>query len=77
MYNEKATFDKIDLRGIMVGNGVMSYHNGRLFDNMVEYMIDHYFTDPDLYDYWQTSCKRDRMSAGCRFFEIRFREDTD
>jgi hypothetical protein len=68
--------NRIDLRGTFVGNGVISFRDGRVYNNKMVYDIDHYFTDPDVMEYWRYSCQTDPFSAGCRFFEIRAQENT-
>jgi carboxypeptidase C (cathepsin A) len=59
---------QIDLRGILVGNGIMSFRDGRLLKNKNEYLINRYFADPDTVDYWRHSCESDPVSPGCRYF---------
>lgn len=54
----------------MIGNGVMRYAS--VSHNQVNYLIDRGFVDPEIKPYWDTSCKTDPDSAGCRFFAIRF-----
>jgi carboxypeptidase C (cathepsin A) len=75
-YNEQGGSNKIDFRGVFVGNGVISFRDRRLYNHKMTYDIDHYFTDPDLIEYWRFSCQSDPFSAGCRFFEIRALENT-
>lgn len=60
----------VNMKGILVGNGVMSFKNGELDNSQAEYLIDHSFVDPDLIGYWKTACKFDPESAGCTFFHI-------
>lgn len=59
------------MKGILVGNGIMTFQNGELLNSQEEYLIDHSFVDPDLIPYWKTSCKVDPESAGCNFFHMR------
>lgn len=67
-YPEKA----INLKGIFVGNGVMSFENGELDKSSVDFMVDRYITDPELEVYWKTSCVHDPESAGCNYFWARY-----
>lgn len=75
-FNDESGSTGIDFRGIMVGNGVMSFLDASQHISSVEYLIDHSFADPDTLMYWDHSCKNDPDSAGCRFFHIRLAEDT-
>lgn len=68
---------KINLKGIMVGNGVMDFRNGELEKSSIEYMIDHEFIDLDLVPYYRASCFIDPESAGCRYFNYRYMENVD
>ena len=68
---------KIDLRGILVGNGVMSFQGGSLQNSQAQYMVDRHFIDPEIIGYWKTSCQFDPDSAGCIFFHKRFSENVE
>lgn len=63
------------MRGILVGNGLMSFEDGDLEKAQTNYMIDHEFVDPDLIMYWTKSCKLDENSAGCRYFRNRYADN--
>lgn len=58
------------MKGILVGNGVMSFKGGELDNSQAQYLIEHSFVDPDLLSYWKNSCQFDPESAGCTFFHI-------
>lgn len=40
-------------------------------------MVTHSFVDPDIINYWKTSCQWDSHSAGCGFFRKRFQENVE
>jgi carboxypeptidase C (cathepsin A) len=71
-HNLKSPPNPIALRGFLIGNGVMDFTDGSLYESQIEYMIKHDFVDPDLVPYWKTSCKTDPLSAGCNYFHKRF-----
>lgn len=62
----------INLKGILVGNGVMSFENGELEKSQINYMVERDFIDPELQHYWTDSCANDEESAGCQYFYSRF-----
>jgi len=66
----------INLTGIMVGNGVMSFLNNGLTLNSLQFMIEHRFLSYDLMNLYQSSCLVDGESAGCQFFSSRYSEIT-
>lgn len=76
-FNNNGAGKKINLKGIMVGNGVMDFRNGQLEQSSIEYMIDHDFIDVDLVPYYRASCNVDPESAGCRYFKYRYAENVD
>lgn len=45
--------------------------------NTYQYMIDRSFVDPDISHIFQSSCKTDRESASCRFFELEYQKGTE
>lgn len=65
-YNSIGEGAKINLKGIIVGNGVMDHRT--ITYNTYSYMIDRKFVDPEIVPIFQSSCKTDPHSAGCRFF---------
>lgn len=67
----------LNLKGILVGNGVMDFRNSELEKSSVEYMIGNEFIDPELINYWKTSCAYDYESAGCNYFISRYELDLD
>lgn len=67
-FNENSGASAINLKGILVGNGVMNFQNYHLDKSQAEYMIDHNFADPDTLPIYYTSCQHDPESAGCRYF---------
>lgn len=77
-YNNGAGAGKaINLKGMMIGNGVMSFLNGELEKSSIEFMIDHEFIDVDLVPYYRGSCFIDADSAGCRYFKTRYDQNVD
>lgn len=74
-YNLNSPPNPIALRGFLIGNGVMDFRDGSLYDSQVDYMIKHDFVDPDLVHYWTTSCKLDPNSAGCNYFIKRYEDN--
>lgn len=70
-YNTNAE-NKIFLKGILIGNGIMDFSDGTLEQNQIDFMISHNFIDPTLEKYWTTSCQTDPQSAGCAFFFKRY-----
>jgi serine carboxypeptidase-like clade 2 len=76
-YNNGGQGKRVNLKGILVGNGVMSFENGELERSSVDYMVDHEFIDPDLMPYYRGSCLLDAESAGCRYFKTRYNENVD
>jgi len=64
----------IKIKGILIGNGIISFNHLHL--STIEYFLGRHFVDPETLQYWRSSCQTDPHSAGCRFFEQRFIEDT-
>lgn len=62
---------KINMMGILIGNGVMDFTDGSLEKSVVQFYFDHNFIDPTLESYWSTSCMTDPNSAGCAYFHKR------
>jgi carboxypeptidase C (cathepsin A) len=56
---------KINLQGIMVGNGVNNMNT--LQDSTVEYQYQHTLMPPYIYNMYENSCGNDPNSAGCNF----------
>lgn len=48
-----------------------------LEQSQIEYMINHEFIDPELLIYYESSCQTDPLSAGCRYFKMRFSENVE
>ncbi len=46
-FNQNSGSNPINFKGIMVGNGVMSFEGGKLENSQNQYLIDHSFADPD------------------------------
>lgn len=65
---------KINLIGILVGNGVMDLSDDQFQKNQINYMFTRNFIDPTLSKYWEDSCQLDPESAGCQFFIRRYDE---
>ena len=70
-YNANATL-KINLRGILVGNGAMDFTDNSLTKSTVQFFLEREFVDPDLVHYWNSACAIDEDSAGCKYFYQRF-----
>lgn len=64
----------INLQGILVGNGVMSFENDELHKSSVQYMYDHDFIAPHLMEIYAQSCPKDYLSPRCKFFNLEFHE---
>jgi hypothetical protein len=57
-YNSKqAASNKIGLKGILVGNGVMSFDT--LEESEIEYVISRNLVDPDIIPLYERYCKKD------------------
>lgn len=74
-YNLASPPTPIPLRGFLIGNGIMDFTDGSLYESQIEYFIKHDFVDPDLLPYWKSSCKIDPLSAGCNYFIQRFEDN--
>jgi serine carboxypeptidase-like clade 2 len=74
-YNYRAEGPAINLAGLLIGNGVMSFDT--LQHSTYEFMIDRSFVDPEILLNYRSSCQFDPHSAGCRFFEIEFDKGTE
>ena len=61
----------------MIGNGVISFENGQLDKNGIEFMIDHDFIDPELVSYYNRACLTDTKSAGCQYFNARYQDNVE
>ena len=58
--------DKINMKGIFVGNGVMNHET--LNFSKYDYMIDRGFVDPEIIPFYRNSCQNDPTSARCKYF---------
>lgn len=67
------SFD-VNIKGILVGNGVMSFENDELHKSSVQYMYEHDFISPHLNEIYRQSCLTDYNSPRCRFFNFEFNE---
>lgn len=74
-YNLRGEGVAINLMGILVGNGVMTFET--LQKSTYEYMINRKFVDPEIVPIYQSSCQTDPSSAGCRYFQIEYDKGTD
>jgi serine carboxypeptidase-like clade 2 len=74
-YNYIGEGSKINLQSIIIGNGVMDFRT--ISFNTYDYMIDRRFVDPEIVPIFSGSCKTDRQSAGCSYFEIEYRKGTE
>lgn len=50
---------KINMKGVFIGNGVIDFRDDSLFKSTVEYFINHDFLDPDTFQYWDNACQYD------------------
>ena len=73
MQNNEAKNSSIKLKGILIGNGIISFEH--LERSEIEFMVARNFVDPETIQYWKSSCQTDPDSAGCQFFLKRYRED--
>ena len=64
--------DYINLKGIMVGNGVMSFIDHSLTKSSIEYMMGHSFLSHRLEDVYKHACGKDFSSPRCKFFRYEF-----
>lgn len=76
-HNRKDNVTKINLKGFLIGNGVISFKNGELAKSSTEFMIDHDFIDPELVPYYNRACLTDPKSAGCQYFNKRFDDNVE
>lgn len=74
-YNYIGEGTKINLKSIIIGNGVMDHRTINF--NTYDYMIDRRLVDPEIVPIFSGSCKTDRQSAGCHYFEIEYRKGTE
>lgn len=65
-YNQRGEGVAINLMGILVGNGVMTFDT--LQKSTYEFMINRKFVDPEIVPIYESSCQQDPSSAGCRYF---------
>lgn len=71
-YNRGNPIVTINVKGQLVGNGVMSFAGAETEVSETDFVINHEFVDPELIQYWRKSCRLDPVSAGCRYFRQRF-----
>jgi hypothetical protein len=71
--SNEAGNSSIKLKGILIGNGIISFEH--LERSEIEFMVSRSFVDPETLQYWRSSCQTDPDSAGCQFFIKRYRED--
>jgi hypothetical protein len=71
-YNRGNPLITINMKGLLIGNGVMSFQDNELEHSEIDYVVNHEFVDPELIQYWRKSCRLDPVSAGCGFFKQRF-----
>ena len=65
----------INLKALLIGNGVMSFKY--LQDSTYEFTIARRFVDPEIVHVYESSCRYDPESAGCRFFQIEYDKGTE
>lgn len=53
--DNRNVFD-VNLKGILVGNGIMSFENDELSKSSVQYMYEHDFVSPHLMEIYRQSC---------------------
>lgn len=57
----------INIKGIMVGNGVMSFIDNSLEKSSIDYMISHDTVSDRIRYIYQNACGKDFKSPRCRF----------
>lgn len=62
----------INLKGILVGNGVMTFEDHSLTKSSIDYMIGHEFLEHRLEDIYKLACGKDFKSPRCRYFRYEF-----
>ena len=67
----------VNLKGIMVGNGVMNFEDHSLDKSAIQYMTDHDLVSNRLKYIYDHACTADFNSPRCRFvkYEVRLLED--
>lgn len=63
---------RLNLRGILVGNGVFRFSEDSLTKSQMEYMISHRFIEQEFRDMYMTSCRVEWGSPRCRLFRSWF-----
>lgn len=59
----------INLKGILIGNGVMNFGDDSLDKSEIEYMWEHDFIDDRQWTIYLDSCKKDFHSPRCKYFQ--------
>lgn len=70
--NADTTLQYINIQGIMVGNGVMSFEDNSLDKSQIDYMIDHQSISNRMELIYRKSCYADFESPRCQFFRYEF-----
>lgn len=74
-YNLDGQGTPINLKSIIIGNGVMTF--ATLQFSTYEFMIDRRFVDPEIVPIYRTSCQTNPRSESCRHFEIEYEKGTE
>lgn len=61
---------KINLKGLFIGNGVMDFSDNSLDKSEIEYMYEHDFLDDRLFGIYRSSCLKDFNSPRCQYFQM-------
>ena len=67
----------INLKGLIVGNGVMNFKDNSLDKSEIEYMIEHDFVDDRLHGIYRSSCLVDFNSPRCKYFRLELELDQE
>jgi hypothetical protein len=66
--NQDESKEYINIKGILVGNGVMNFAHNSLERAQIEYLNEHDFIDDRLWNIYSSSCTRDFNSPRCKYF---------
>jgi hypothetical protein len=70
--NEDKSLKYINIKGIMVGNGVMSFVDNELDKSQFQYMINHQLISNRMETIYERACFKDFESPRCQFFRYEF-----
>lgn len=67
--NQGDISEYVNLKGLLIGNGVMNFKDNSLDKSEIEYMWEHDFIDDRLWGIYRESCRKDFHSPRCRYFQ--------